>query len=142
MPKSPRLVLDTNTLVSALVFRTGRLAWLRHAWQDARVTPLICTATVEELLRVLAYPKFRLGLEDIDELLAEFLPYAETVPLPQRPTRGPRCRDPCDQMFVDLALAADADGLVTDDKDLLALAEEIHLVVATPAHWRETLGTE
>lgn len=27
-----RVVLDTNIVLSTLVFRSGRLAWVRHAW--------------------------------------------------------------------------------------------------------------
>jgi predicted nucleic acid-binding protein len=56
----PRVVLDTNVVVSALVFGTGRLAEMRIAWQGERLLPLVSKATVEELLRVLAYPKFQL----------------------------------------------------------------------------------
>lgn len=55
-----RVVLDTNIVLSALLFNTGRLTWVRHAWQRQQVQPLVCTATVNELLRVLAYPKFKL----------------------------------------------------------------------------------
>jgi putative PIN family toxin of toxin-antitoxin system len=136
----PRLVLDTNTLVSALLFRQGRLAWLRTAWQDGTVTPLVCTATVNELLRVLTYPKFRLNRDAITELLAEFLPYAETIALSASQTRGPRCRDPDDQVFIDLAIVANADGLVTGDRDLLALADQTSLRIQPPAEWRESLS--
>ena len=30
---APRVVFDTNVLVSALLFPAGRLSWLREAWQ-------------------------------------------------------------------------------------------------------------
>jgi putative PIN family toxin of toxin-antitoxin system len=133
------LVLDTNILVSALLFRGSRLAWLREAWQGGRIIPLVCAATAEELLRVLAYPKFRLSRDEINELLAEILPYAETVTLPESPPAAPRCRDPNDQVFFDLAIVADADGIVTGDQDLLALADEMRLPVCAPAQWREAL---
>ncbi len=139
---APRLALDTNTLVSALLFRQGRLAWLREAWQGGRLVPLVCTATAGELLRVLGYPKFRLDRDEIDELLAEILPYAETVTLPEPLPLVPECRDPGDQMFVHLAIAAEADGIVTGDGDLLALADEMILPVRTPAQWRVVLLSE
>ena len=35
-----RLVLDTNVLVSALLFPTGAVSWLRDAWQAQAVVPL------------------------------------------------------------------------------------------------------
>ena len=137
-----RLVLDTNTVISALLFRTGRLAWLRSAWESGQIVPVVCAATVEELLRVLAYPKFRLDRDSIDELLAEFLPYAETVVLPEHAPQGPRCRDPHHQACIDLATVADAEGIVTGDKDLLALSARMRMPILPPARWRETLRVD
>jgi hypothetical protein len=58
---SLRAVFDTNIVVSALVFG-GRLSWLRTAWAARSVVPVICRGTIFELVRVLAYPKFRLTL--------------------------------------------------------------------------------
>jgi predicted nucleic acid-binding protein len=58
MAEARRVVLDTNTVLSALLFVNGRLVPLRAAWQSGELTPLLCAQTVEELLRVLAYPKF------------------------------------------------------------------------------------
>jgi uncharacterized protein len=48
-----RVVLDTNVLVSALLFENGRLAWIRHSWQNGRITPVMAEPTTAELLRVL-----------------------------------------------------------------------------------------
>jgi len=89
---------------------------------------------------VLTYPKFRLSRDAITELLAEFLPYAETIALSASQTNGPRCRDPDDQVFIDLAIVANADGLVTGDRDLLALADQTSLRIQPPAEWRESLS--
>ena len=58
-----RVVLDTNIVLSALVFGGGAAGRLRVAWQQGAVLPLASTATVQELVRVLAYPKFRHGRE-------------------------------------------------------------------------------
>ena len=55
-----RVVLDTNVLVSALLFEGGRLAWIRQSWQSGRIQPVLAEPTARELLRVLAYPKFQL----------------------------------------------------------------------------------
>jgi len=72
---SLRVVLDTNIILSALLFKKGRLSWIRAAWQDRRITPVLCKHTAAELMRVLAYPKFKLTPEDRDKLLPDFLPY-------------------------------------------------------------------
>ncbi|MGB5569969.1 MAG: PIN domain-containing protein, partial [Sedimenticolaceae bacterium] len=66
-----RAVFDTNTVVSALLFQQGRLAWIRGAWSAGAIAPVVCKETVEELLRVLAYPKFQLDRNEIDDLLGD-----------------------------------------------------------------------
>lgn len=116
-----RVVLDTNIVLSALVFGNGRLAWMRHAWQRQQLQPLVCRDTAAELLRVLAYPKFRLSALEQQELLGDFLPYAEAVTLPTPWPDLPVCRDAKDQAFLVLAHVSDADALVTGDADLLAM---------------------
>ena len=118
----PRVVLDTNVVLSALVFGKGVTARLRTGWQEAVFVPLVSTATAQELVRVLAYPKFRLGSEDQRELLADYLPYAEIVRIPHPPPAVPNCRDPFDLQFLHLAAAGRADALITGDGDLLSLS--------------------
>lgn len=116
-----RVVLDTNCLVSALLFKNGRLVALRHAWQRGAITPIVCTETVAELIRVLAYPKFRISKEEIETLLADVLPFAETrsVKRPALPVSG--LNDPDDAIFVHLAKQSKADILVSGDAHLLQL---------------------
>ncbi len=55
MTSPPAAVLDTNAVVSALVFPSGHLARLRQAWQSRRFTPLVSRPTAEELVRFLGY---------------------------------------------------------------------------------------
>ncbi|MGG6242298.1 putative toxin-antitoxin system toxin component, PIN family [Nodosilinea sp. AN01ver1] len=114
-------MLDTNVLVSALVFRQGTVATLREAWQAERFTPLVSRATATELIRVLAYPKFRLTRIEQDDLLADYLPYCEVMPMPMELPKLLDCRDPFDVPFLQLALVGRADYLVTGDRDLLSL---------------------
>jgi len=78
---------------------------------------------VTELIRVLAYPKFRLTRSEQEELLADYLPYCEAVPMPSKLPEVPACRDPMDLPFLHLALVGKADYLVTGDQDLLALKD-------------------
>ena len=125
-----RAVLDTNVVLSALVFRGGAAGRLRLAWQQGQVLPLVSTVTVQELLRVLAYPKFRLSQVEQDELLADYLPYAETVRIPQPPPLVPECRDVLDLPFLQLAVTGKAEVLVSGDQDLLAVAAEFQRACA------------
>ena len=117
----PQVVIDTNLILSALVFSHGRLNPLRLAWQDKQIQPLISKQTAAELLRVLAYPKFKLIKTEQQELLADYLPYCSSVAIPNPPPLTPACRDIFDVPFLQLALAGCADALITGDQDLLCL---------------------
>lgn len=75
-----------------------------------------------ELVRALGYPKFRLSAVERDDLLAEYLPWVQVVRIPEPPPVVPRCRDPGDVPFLQLAMMGKARALVTGDQDLLALA--------------------
>lgn len=126
-----RVVLDTNIVLSALLFTSGRLAWIRHAWQGQQLQPLVCKETVNELLRVLAYSKFKLAADEQKELLADFLPYVDVVKLPKPWPDLPACRDEKDQVFLVLAQAGHADMLVTGDADLLAMRDAFPGLILT-----------
>jgi putative PIN family toxin of toxin-antitoxin system len=126
-----RVVLDTNVVLSALVFAQGRLAAVRLAWQQERCRPLASPATIAELMRSLAYPKFKLSGAEQEELLADYLPYCTVVRMPARPPKTPACRDPFDLPFLQLAVAGKADVLVTGDRDLLALAGHFTCPIVT-----------
>ena len=120
--KSARVVLDTNVVLSALLFGGGPAARVRTGWQSARFVPLASTATAQELVRVLGYPKFRLSAAEQVELLADFMPWVEVVAIPTPPPQVPPCRDPLDLPFLHLAVTGKARALVSGDSDLLALA--------------------
>ena len=127
-----RVVLDTNVVLSALVFSGGLAARVRLAWQGGAIQPLASTATVQELVRVLAYPKFRLSALAQQELLADYLPHVQTVRIPQPPPSVPDCRDAMGLPFMQLALAGKAQVLVSGDRDLLAIAGEFERASGCP----------
>ncbi len=140
MSRPARIVLDTNLVLSALVFTQGHLAPLRDAWQNAHCLPLVSKATTAELIRVLAYPKFNLTAEEQQELLADYLPYCTAVRIPEKPPKTPICRDPFDVPFLQLALTGKADYLVTGDRDLLSLAGGFACPIVTADNLLETLS--
>ncbi len=136
--RAPRVVLDTNVLLSALLFRAGSLFWLRRAWQTEAIRPLASRETTAELLRVLLYPKFTLTAEEREDLLADYLPWCETVDVVEAP-EVPVCRDPFDRPFLELALAGRAEALVTGDGDLLSLAEVFPVPILRPREFQDRL---
>ncbi|MBP8297215.1 MAG: putative toxin-antitoxin system toxin component, PIN family [Burkholderiales bacterium] len=137
MSRFRRVVIDTSVVVSAFVFRAGRLAWLREAVVNGAAIPLVSDETLAEMVRVLAYPRFGLSPEDCGTIIACYMENAEAIQRPRARAGMPRCRDPHDEMFIRLAYAAKADAVVTGDDDLLALAPESRIPILTPAAFRE-----
>lgn len=140
MRRAPRVVLDTNVVLSALVFAHGRLSAVRNVWHEGACIPLVSRATAAELVLALAYPKFKLAPEEQRELLADYLPYCTAVRMPAKPPKTPACRDPADVPFLQLALAGKAEYLVTGDRDLLALANRFTCAIVKPEAWLQTLA--
>lgn len=137
----PRVVLDTNCLVSALIFSRGKFVWLREAWQAKRFIALASRDTVSELLRVLNYPKFKLSRSEQESLLAEFLPYVEIVKIETTPEGLPQIRDADDVIFLALAAVGSADALVSGDGDIQAVKAQFHIPVLTVAEFADWLQT-
>lgn len=135
-----RWVLDTNVVLSALLFPSGRLTRLRHAWRSGALAPLASTETTIELIRVLHYPRFGLAPLEQEDLLADYLPRCESVAV-SGPFSTPERRDRRDRPFLALALAGEADALVTGDKDLLALAAALRIPILSPTAALATLPT-
>jgi len=133
-----RVVLDTNTVLSALLFPRGRLFWIRDLWTVGRILPLVCRATARELIAALAYPKFKLDESDIQTLLSAYLPFTEAIDISDEAVvRVPRCSDSEDQKFLRLAAVGRADVLVSGDRALLKLAERAPFDIESPAEFRK-----
>ena len=137
-----RVVTDTNVVLSALLFPSGSLAWLRSAWHTGRIIPIVSTDTLAKLVRVLAYPKFGLDAQDQKALLTHYMAHAEAIPSPRTRARLPICRDPYDEMFLRLAYAAKVDGLVTGAKGLLELVAESEIPILEPSKLNIMLGND
>lgn len=146
------VILDTNCLVSALIFAHGKAGQLRLAWQSKQCVPLVCRETVTELIRVLGYPKFKLRQNDIDLLLADILPWTKIVASPLlNKTRQlcdkddaifmQRLRDRDDAVFIHLARANRTDFLVSGDRHLLELRTTFPaLNIVSPAEFLKRLS--
>lgn len=132
MTEPIRVVVDTNVVLSAIVFRGGRLTWIRNAF-DTTLTPIVSADTLAELVRVLAYPIIGLSVEQQKIALTFYMEYAETHVDPRTRSKLPKCRDPKDEMFLRLAYAAKVDVLVTGDDDLLALVGESRIPILSPS---------
>lgn len=126
-----RAVLDTNVLVSALLF-FGPPSQLVPAWQGGRLCPIVSAEILEEYVRVLAYSKFKLTGSEILSLIEEdVLPFVDTVRA--KPISVPTLRDPDDMKSLACAVSARVHWLVSGDDDLLSIGkvESVEIVSVT-----------
>lgn len=116
-----RAVLDPNVLVSALLSREGTPARLLRRWRAGELDVVVSELLLDELVRVLAYPKLaeRIPLAARHSLMQLLLREATVAADP--PAAPPRARDPGDDYLLALAESRRA-ILVSGDGDLLALA--------------------
>lgn len=114
-----KIVLDTNVLISALLFK-GELSKVVELWKKGRIVPLFSRETYREFKAVLGYPKFSLTGQEIKMLVEEeVLPYFEIIDITKKASGI--CRDPDDDKFIACAVSASANFIVSGDKDLLDL---------------------
>jgi putative PIN family toxin of toxin-antitoxin system len=137
-----RVVIDTNVWLSGFASAAGSPANIVDAVLTGALTPVFSAETFAELEAVLHRVKIRkwLGLADKQafdllkqiELLSDFVVPAKT--------NLPAVRDAKDLPFLAAALARPrVAALITGDKDLLVLAEQSALLIATPAMFAEQL---
>jgi predicted nucleic acid-binding protein len=159
---SPLWVLDTNVVLDLLHFDDAAARPLRLALEAGRLRCVVTDSTLEEWRRVLAYPEFGLDPAQQAALVARYqsmsdvartlevdarLPHNGT-PIHYGPkpvwSRMPRCSDPDDQKFIELAAAAQAQGLVSKDHAVLKLRRRCAPLfrIMTPeeaAHWLDSM---
>jgi putative PIN family toxin of toxin-antitoxin system len=138
-PLRPALVLDTNVVLDWLVFRDPMTAALTRAITTAQLEWVATAAMGAELEHVLTYSKNLANLVNVEAVMAEWSRWARTVAaIPPGLAAVPRCSDPDDQMFIDLALQTGARALLTRDRALLKLARKarpLGLQISTPRDW-------
>ena len=113
-----KVILDTNVFVSG-VFLSGPPFQILAAWREGRVQLIISPKILEEYRRVgkiLAEDHPGVRFESILEFVIQNTLLVSAPPLPEGV-----CADPDDDKFLACALAANADYVVSEDKDLLVL---------------------
>jgi len=115
-----RVVLDTNVLLSAILFG-GKPQHIVESALEGVIRVSISEPMLAELQGVLQRPKFGFGPEAVQSIVSELTTIAEWV-IPQTHFDLVK-NDPADNHMIDCAIAAEADYLVTGDRHLLRLEE-------------------
>jgi len=130
-----RVVLDTNVLVSGLAYPKGVPGRLVAAWDAHRLQVVMAPYQLEEIARVLHYPKIHKLLkwdaEQVEAFLRQLRARVDVVDITG--VSAPVPRDAADSPILASLIAARADRLVTGDSDLLTLRERYP--IETPAEF-------
>ncbi len=128
-----RVVIDTGVLVSGLIRPQGTTGEVLRALRDGKFTVLYSNETIMEIVDVLGRDKFRLKYHimpnDISTLINLIRLRGEVATPKQKVTD---CRDPKDDKFLDVALAGEADYLVSGDSDLLSMNPYRSIPIVSP----------
>lgn len=119
-----------------LVFRDPRVEVLSRWFSDQRVRWLATPAMQMEFMHVLVRPGMQAWEPDAEAVRQAWAVHAHIVPAAS--VAPWRCRDLSDQMFLDLAVAHQAQALLTRDRSLLTLARRVRaggLMIGAPERW-------
>lgn len=133
-----RIVLDTQVVMDWLVFREASIEPLVQAVSDGSLSWIGHPDMLAELRHVLGRGVAAAWAPDLGEIEACFERLCQMQAQTPAPAVRLLCRDPDDQIFIDLALAAGARWLVSRDRAVLALARrarQLDLEILTPAAW-------
>lgn len=130
-----RIVLDTNILISATISEYSVPAKVFNILEHKH-TLLKSHASSAELKNVIFRNKFDhlIDVTTRGKFLARFLKKAEQVNSTEKITA---CRDPKDNMILELAVSGKADFIITGDQDVLELDPFRSIRIVTPAEFLE-----
>lgn len=135
-----RVVLDTNVCLALWLFGDIRLRPLDRALRDGRLRWVLAGAMLDELRREVRPARCARYGTSVEAVWAtiDSVPMAimdaPLLPIPH----APRCTDPDDQIFIDLALAARVPLLLSRDRAVLKLRRKARLRgldIGTPDAW-------
>jgi uncharacterized protein len=138
MSSDKHIVVDTSVLISALLKPNSIPA---QALECARThfKLAVSTETLTELTKVLSrdyLTRYR-TVDERETFLVLYSELAEIIAITEHVTD---CRDPKDNKFLDLALAANAQILVSSDSDLLVLHPYRNIAIVTPSTFLQMMA--
>ena len=131
-----RAVIDTNILVRAVIKPQGSVGPVLQRLRRRDYTLLLSRATLDEFVEVIHRPrlrtKYQLSESTLRAVLRLVVVRSELVH-PDVPIAV--CRDPKDDKFLEVAVAGQADVIVSGDADLLILAPFANIPIVSPSRF-------
>lgn len=133
-----RIVIDTNVVVSALIF-TESTAMKAFKASKIKGMILISSDILLEISEVLSRPKFDryISTKIREDFLASLYREAEVIEITETVES---CRDPKDNKFLEVAISGNASYIITGDKDLLELHPFRGIPILTPKDFLQVIS--
>ena len=134
-----KVVLDTNVIVSGLLWKKTTKALFDLA-DKHKITVCLTPKIIDEVSRVLNYPKIHKQLDSVGLTTIEIINYLLQIAefYPDIPLMI-NLQDPSDKIFLGAAIASKAEYIITGDKHLLFLDEFEGIRIVKPRHFLEEI---
>ncbi len=132
-----KVVLDTNVLISGVLFEDGTEAEILQSAANADIDVFTSPDILAEFAEVIARPKLQLNREEVSAA-CEFILSLTKLIMPMKPVKA-QVRDPGDLKLLECGREAKADFIVTGDKDLVILGRFDKAKIVTPSKFARRL---
>ncbi len=135
MKKKPKVVIDTNVIVSGILTRNGYSAKIIDAWMTGKYfVPVISNELISEIKEVLQRPKIKNRLsthpKNIKLILGRLINQSEKITI--KKTVDGLFSDSKDHFLLELAVTADAKIIVTGDSGIIQHMKYGEIFFQTP----------
>lgn len=139
-----RVVLDANVFISAVISSQGNPAEILRLWEQGRFDLAVSAPLLEELERVVHYPRIQKRYNLSEGYVQRFLRLISHMAIIVEPSVELDVveKDPSDNRYLECALAAGAAYIVTGDAHLLELREYQGIVILDPVGFLAALALE
>jgi len=130
-----KVVFDTNIFISMLIWRNKELEPLYNLFQKNQITVCINPQIIQEITRVLNYPRFTIPLLKADLTSEEIIKtLTDCCSIFSSRAKTPKIimEDPSDNIILACATASNADFIISGDKHLLKLKSFQDIPIVTP----------
>lgn len=132
-----KIVLDANVLASATISPKGIPAQIIKTWREKKFKTIVSRTLLEEIERIIFYPKIRKystwSEQEIQEFLKELLKVS--IKAPGKLKLQVVKKDPPDDHYIIAAVEKKADYIVSGNKHLLELKEYQEVKIISPAEF-------
>ena len=136
-----RVVLDANVLISAVISSKGSPATILSYWREDKLELILSEAILQEVDRVMHYPRIQERYRLSEELIEQFLLLLREGGILVEPEEEVEA-DASDNRYLECALAGHSTYVVSGDRHLLDLREYCGIQILAPREFVAFLKLE